>query len=62
MSKKLFGEIRSAYHGIFGVPDYEAYLRHMRERHAGHPVLTRKEFADRWIDQRYGGGMRSRCC
>ena len=53
--------IRDAYHGIFGVPDYEAYLRHMGERHPGKPVLTREQFARDSIDRRYGG-MRGRCC
>ena len=53
--------MRDAYHGIFGVPDYEAYLRHMRERHPGAAVETREKFARDWIDRRYGG-MRGRCC
>jgi uncharacterized short protein YbdD (DUF466 family) len=61
MNGKLFDDIRGAYHGIFGVPDYEAYLRHMRERHPGQPALTRKDFAARWIDRKYDG-MSSRCC
>jgi uncharacterized short protein YbdD (DUF466 family) len=61
MIKSLFGEIRDAYHGVFGVPDYDAYLRHMRERHPGVLPLGQKDFAARWIDRRYDG-MRSRCC
>ena len=55
------GEVRDAYHRIFGVPDYEAYLAHMRLRHPEEPRLTRQEFASQWIDRRYGN-MRSRCC
>jgi len=54
-------QIRGAYHGIFGVPDYESYLRHTRERHPDGPVLTRDEFARAWIDRRYGS-MKARCC
>jgi len=61
MKRTWTGEVRDAYHRIFGVPDYEAYLAHMQARHAGEPHLTRKEFASRWIDRRYGN-MRSRCC
>jgi uncharacterized short protein YbdD (DUF466 family) len=61
MNGKLFDDIRDAYHGVFGVPDYEAYLRHMHERHPAKAVLTRKEFAAKWIDRKYGG-MSSRCC
>ena len=61
MNKTWSGEIRDAYHKIFGVPDYEAYLAHMRVRHPEAPSLSRKEFAALWIDRRYGN-MRSRCC
>ncbi len=61
MSRDWPGEIRDAYHRIFGVPDYEAYLRHMLVRHPGDAVLSRKEFASLWIDRKYGA-MRSRCC
>jgi uncharacterized short protein YbdD (DUF466 family) len=53
--------IRDAYHGIFGVPDYEAYLRHWRERHPDEPPLAREEHARACIERRYGG-MRGRCC
>jgi uncharacterized short protein YbdD (DUF466 family) len=62
MSKALLDEIRNAYHGIFGIPDYDAYLRHMAQRHPGEPPLARGEFARLWIDRKYGGNMRSRCC
>ena len=61
MNKTWTGEVRDAYHRIFGVPDYETYLAHMQARHPGEPMLTRKEFANHWIDRRYGN-MRSRCC
>ena len=50
-----------AYRGIFGVPDYDAYLVHMGERHPGRPVLGREEFARQWIERRYSG-LRGRCC
>ena len=56
------GEIRDAYHKIFGVPDYEAYVAHLKARHPDAAPLTRREFASQWVDRRYGGGMRSRCC
>ena len=61
MNKTWTGEVRDAYHKIFGVPDYEAYLAHMEARHPDGPRLTRKEFASMWIDRRYGN-LRSRCC
>jgi uncharacterized short protein YbdD (DUF466 family) len=61
MNGKLFDDIRGAYHGIFGIPDYDAYLKHRQARHPGQPVLTRAEFAAKWIDHKYDG-MSSRCC
>jgi uncharacterized short protein YbdD (DUF466 family) len=61
MKETWLEQMRGAYHGIFGVPDYDAYLRHMRERHPGKPVWTREQFAREWIDRRYGR-MRGRCC
>ena len=61
MNKTWSGEVRDAYHKIFGVPDYETYLAHQQARHPDAPVLTRKEFANQFIDRRYGN-MRSRCC
>ena len=61
MNKTWTGEVRDAYHKIFGVPDYETYIAHMKARHPGKPVLAQREFASQWVDRRYGG-MRSRCC
>lgn len=54
-------ELKGAYHGVFGVPDYDAYLRHAADRHPDRPPMTREEFARAFIDNRYGN-MRSRCC
>lgn len=51
----------SACRSVFGIPDYERYLAHAAERHAGMAVLSRREFFARSIDRKYGkGGMR--CC
>jgi uncharacterized short protein YbdD (DUF466 family) len=61
MKANWTGEVRDAYHKLFGVPDYEAYLAHMRLNHPEKPPLERRAFASQWIDRRYGG-MRSRCC
>jgi uncharacterized short protein YbdD (DUF466 family) len=61
MKPAWMAELKSAYHGVFGIPDYDAYLKHMGARHPGDPVLSQKAFS-RWrIDCRYGA-MRPRCC
>ena len=44
-----------------GIPDYEAYVEHMRERHAGHPPMDRAAFMRERMQARYGKG-RARCC
>ncbi len=61
MNQSWLEQVRGAYHGIFGVPDYEAYLRHMRERHPDGAVLTHDEFARQWIERRFQR-IRGRCC
>ncbi len=44
-----------------GVPDYDVYVRHLRERHPDRPVPTYAAFfRDRQV-ARYGG-MGGRCC
>jgi len=46
---------------VLGVPDYEAYLAHMAERHPGGVALTREAFFAARQAARFGrGGMR--CC
>ena len=44
-----------------GIPDYEAYVAHMRDRHAGHPPMDRDAFMLDRMQAKYGRG-RARCC
>ena len=44
-----------------GVPDYDAYVAHMRAQHPGEPPMTREAFCIERMHARYGRG-RSRCC
>jgi uncharacterized short protein YbdD (DUF466 family) len=53
--------VRQAYLQIFGIPDYERYTEHMALRHAGAPVLSRREFCAQAIDRKYGCNG-PRCC
>lgn len=54
---RLFALIRR----VAGMPDYEGYLAHQRVKHPADPVLTEREFYDRFVESRYGGAG-SRCC
>ena len=44
-----------------GIPDYEAYVAHMHDRHAGHPPMDREAFMRDRMRAKYGRG-RARCC
>ncbi|ADJ27958.1 YbdD/YjiX family protein [Nitrosococcus watsonii] len=48
---------------MVGMPDYGAYLTHMREVHPDQPVMTYDEFFRERQEARYGGnGKIGRCC
>lgn len=44
-----------------GVPDYDAYLAHMRLLHPRQPAMSREAFFNERMQARYGRG-RGRCC
>ena len=46
---------------IAGMPDYAAYVEHIRGRHPGVPVPSEREFYAAYVKQRYEGGP-TRCC
>jgi uncharacterized short protein YbdD (DUF466 family) len=46
---------------IIGVPDYEGYVTHMRERHPEQRVLSHADFERRCQEDRYNRPG-SRCC
>jgi uncharacterized short protein YbdD (DUF466 family) len=46
---------------IAGMPDYQAYLRHLRLNHPDWPVPSEREFFALYVESRYGNGP-SRCC
>lgn len=44
-----------------GVPDYDTYVRHLREHHPERPLMSYPEFFNERQQARYGKG-RARCC
>lgn len=46
---------------IVGVPDYERYLAHVRERHAGRVPMSREEFERSRLEDKYSRPGH-RCC
>ena len=55
------GKARRAYLQIFGIPDYERYLAHMRSAHPGDRVMTETEFNHTRMNDRYNKPG-SKCC
>lgn len=58
------GALRRIARGIrrvCGMPDYQAYVEHLRQRHPDRPVPTEREYYDQYLNGRYGNGT-SRCC
>lgn len=46
---------------MVGIPEYSAYVAHMRNKHLGQPVMTYQEFFRERQTARYGGRV-GRCC
>ena len=46
---------------IIGVPDYDAYLAHVREAHPGRAPMSREEFEHARLHDRYSRPGQ-RCC
>lgn len=48
---------------MVGVPDYEAYVNHMKAAHPERPVMSYQEFFRERQEARYGAkGRLNRCC
>ena len=46
---------------VFGMPDYEGYLEHLRRSHPDQQIPTEREFYEEFVRCRYGDGA-TRCC
>ena len=46
---------------ISGMPDYRAYLEHVRQYHPGTTIVSESEYYAEYVASRYGDGP-SRCC
>ncbi|WP_319172788.1 YbdD/YjiX family protein [Pseudomonas aeruginosa] len=49
---------------LVGMPDYDTYVEHMRNKHPDKPVMTYEEFFRERLVARSGGGLGRpiRCC
>jgi uncharacterized short protein YbdD (DUF466 family) len=46
---------------LAGMPDYPAYLEHLRRHHPGAPAPSERQFYQEYLKRRYGDGP-TRCC
>ena len=46
---------------MVGVPEYDTYVAHMRDKHPDQPVMPYQEFFRERQEARYGGKV-GRCC
>jgi uncharacterized short protein YbdD (DUF466 family) len=51
----------TALRRIAGMPDYCAYVAHLRDQHPGCQVPTEREYYETYLQGRYNGGFH-RCC
>lgn len=58
----LLARLRETAHLMVGLPSYEAYLRHMTERHPDQQPMSEAEFFRDRQEARYGGKNGGRCC
>ena len=56
-----FSRLRSAVLRITGMPDYQAYLTHVRAAHPERPLPTERQYFDEYLKGRYESGP-TRCC
>jgi uncharacterized short protein YbdD (DUF466 family) len=47
--------------GISNLPDYQAYVKHVQEKHPGQEPPTEKEFFEELLANKYGPNAK-RCC
>ncbi len=53
--------VGAATRRIIGAPDYERYLAHLRQCHPGERSLSRREFTQRRLEEKYARPG-ARCC
>jgi uncharacterized short protein YbdD (DUF466 family) len=62
--RKKLRQVASTIKFVFGMPDYDRYLKHWQEHHAhtGERPMTEKEYYLCALRDRYERGGVNRCC
>lgn len=56
------GAVRRTGLLMCGIPDYERYVAHLRERHPERPIPSYEAFFRERLEARYGRNGSARCC
>jgi uncharacterized short protein YbdD (DUF466 family) len=57
----MLAELLRALRRIAGMPDYAAYIEHLRRCHPGQPLPSEQQFFSDFVRTRYGDEP-TRCC
>ena len=57
----MLDSLCAALRRIAGMPDYKAYVRHLRQCHPERAIPSEREFYEEFIRSRYEAGP-TRCC
>lgn len=57
----LLARVATVVRRLAGMPDYAAYLEHVRRCHPDRPVLSERDFFTEYLSARYADGP-TRCC
>jgi uncharacterized short protein YbdD (DUF466 family) len=61
MTHDWFDRASSALRRILGMPDYAAYVEHLRAYHPERPIPSEREFFKDFVEGKYREG-KGRCC
>lgn len=61
LPRSLVPSFLSFLRQLTGMPDYPAYLEHLRRHHPGTPAPSERQFYEDYLKGRYGDGP-TRCC
>ena len=54
-------QLIAAFKRIVGMPNYEAYVAHLREKHPGCAIPDEREYYELYLQGKYNG-VGNRCC
>jgi uncharacterized short protein YbdD (DUF466 family) len=57
----MWADIVATLRRVAGMPDYAAYVAHLRRCHPERAVPSEREYFDEYVRARYGDGP-TRCC